>query len=763
MLILSPRKIVGIILFCFLALLGIRHYFHVLKQTDPDLFGYYIEQQFDKSLPLFAWLDRTDYDVHLRAQKLGVPHPDIAVIEINERSIQALGQFPFARSVYITLIEKLESYGAKVVAFDMAFSEPERNETLSELRSLKNDLKSEGPSVLEAIDGHIGALDNDNKFARVIKSEKTPVVVGFMFVGQHDLAQDLPPSTKAMLQKNHSISTSQVNQSNFGSPMSGRVPVVPNLDILSALPKGGLGHVTPDPDTDSVIRNIPITVEYGGAFYISLAMQAVAKYLKITPVLERDSGGLWMRSREGKINVPLNESGGMFARFYGDKKKFPFIEFSDVIQNKVKDPEKTFRGKIIFVGATAIGLKDIRATPFSENYPGVEVHATLASNMLSNYFMVKDQRYFQVGYFLLLALGLLSWVVYRYHPAVASFVCFIAIAAVQLAAQKFFFDQGVVVPTFLPCLELITLLFTGILYRYFTEEKEKKFVRTAFSRYVSGAVVEELLKDQSKLQLGGQKKELTVMFSDLAGFTKLSEHLDAGFVTQLLNEYFTRMTEIILRNHGTLDKYMGDGIMCFWGAPLDLPDHPIHACRAAAEMTQELEKLNSEWQAKHNINLGMRIGVHTGDMAVGNMGSDKVFSYTVMGDNVNLCSRLEGVNSVYGTTIIVSEQTAARVGEQFVLRPLDIVKVKGKEDQVKVFELLGPAGMAAPGAEWLHAFSSGLEAYQAGRWEEASASFGAVLALKPGDGPAKVFLSRIQELQKEHPSHWDGVWKLSSK
>jgi adenylate cyclase len=369
------------------------------------------------------------------------------------------------------------------------------------------------------------------------------------------------------------------------------------MDLLPLLPKATLGFFTPDPDSDSVIRRIQVVVEYGGAFFISLAMRAVSKYLRITPVLERDENGLWMRSREGGLNVPLSNYGGMFARYYGKERTFHYEEFADVVNDHVKNAKEVFNGKIVFVGATATGLKDIRATPFSSDYPGVETHATIASNILNNEFMVKDHRYFVVGYFFLIALGLLSWVVYRYHPLVASVACVIAIAVVQLVVQNFYFNRGIVVPSLMPCLELVTLLFTGILYRYFTEEKEKKFVRTAFSRYVSGAVVEELLKDQTKLQLGGQKKELTVMFSDLAGFTKLSEHLDAAFVTLLLNEYFTRMTEVILRNHGTLDKYMGDGIMCFWGAPLDLPDHAVHACRAAVEMGQELERLNVEWQA----------------------------------------------------------------------------------------------------------------------------------------------------------------------
>ena len=274
-------------------------------------------------------------------------------------------------------------------------------------------------------------------------------------------------------------------------------------------------------------------------------------------------------------------------------------------------------------------------------------------------------------------------------------------------------------------------------------------------------MVEEILKDQTKLRLGGQKKELTVMFVDLVGFTKISEHMDAAFVTTLLNEYFTRMTNILLKNHGTLDKYMGDGIMCFWGAPLDIPEHARLACLTSLEMRHELARINAEWKTKHGITIENRIGVHTGEMAVGNMGSDQVFSYTVMGDNVNLGSRLEGVNTVYGTNVVVSAATAAKAGSEFLFRPLDRVQVKGKEDAVDILELVSLKEQKEP--EWVHAFRTGLRHYQAGEWDDAESAFGACLTLKPGDGPSQVFVDRIRDFRLVAPDEWVGVWKFNSK
>ena len=501
-------------------------------------------------------------------------------------------------------------------------------------------------------------------------------------------------------------------------------------------------------------------------------MRAIAAYYGEEPILDgtpslavrgvtRDAAG---DMHDGKMYFPLNSDGSFRLRYYGEGRDFPFIEFSDIVKDRFSEAElrEKVGGKIIFVGATAQGLKDLRATPFASIYPGVETHATFASNVLEHTFLLRDQRFFFIGYALLWLLGaLVAWAVYRFHPFYAFSFTMFSVAAIQLIVHFACYNNGIVAPSILPSVCCLMLFFTGVLYRYFTEEREKKVVRAAFSRYVSNAVVEEILKDQTKLRLGGQKKELTIMFVDLVEFTRLSEHMDATFVTTLLNEYFTRMTNILLHNMGTLDKYMGDGLMCFWGAPLENPGHARLACLTALEMRSELARINREWEVKHGIKIESRIGVHTGVVSVGNMGSDQVFSYTVMGDNVNLGSRLEGVNTVYGTSIVVSAATAAKAGGGFLFRPLDRVQVRGKEDAVDILELVAPKPEKEP--EWVHAFRTGLTHYQAGEWDDAESAFGACLSLKPGDGPSQVFIDRIHDFRIVAPDDWVGVWKLSSK
>ncbi len=776
-----PRTITISILLLFSMPIGIQHFSYLLSSyaTDSSKSSAYFRnlmlEKIDRLSVLFTWLERIDYDLHLLAHDPGEKHKDVAVVDVGERSLQELGQFPFSRTVYKDLLVKLEAAGAKVVAFDITFPEhDERNETLVQLRGLRHEIEQiEGFDSLavKEIDKKIFAIDADEDFATSLHKARLPVVLGFAFA---DSSRDVHISKEmSELILAYDVFRRQYSEAGMLLSKTGKLPVLSIVELMRSLnEKGSIGHFDPEIDPDNVIRRIPVVLEYDQRILASLSMRALAGYYGEEPVLD-GSDGLWIKGitrdpagliHEGKMRFPVDPWGGFLVHFYGGNHIFPYTEFSDVVKGKLSDAElkERFAGKIVFVGVTAVGLKDLRANPFSPNYPGVEVHATVASNVLAQRFMVRDHRFFLIGYlFLWLCGALVAWMVFRFHPLRSFVTTAICVVAIQVISILVFYNHGIVVPTILPSLSCMSIFFIGVLYRYYTEEKEKKMVRASFSRYVSGAVVEEILKDQSKLKLGGQKKVLTVMFVDLVGFTKISEHMDVGFVTQLLNEYFTRMTNILLKNKGTLDKYMGDGIMCFWGAPLDIPEHAKLACATAIEMREELARINYEWKLKHGIAVENRIGVNTGEMSVGNMGSDQVFSYTVMGDNVNLGSRLEGVNTVYGTNIVMSEATVMAAGPGFLCRPLDRVQVKGKNDAVDIYELVGARAEREP--EWVHAFRAGLKHYQAGEWDDAESAFGACLTLKPGDCPSQVFVDRIRDFRIVEPEEWGGIWKLSSK
>lgn len=758
---LTPRKITFVLLFAFAGLLAFRHFTYVQGTQHSDLSSVAFFEDLENFVPFAIWAERTDYDFHLAQQKLSAPHPDVAVVEIEERSLREIGQFPFPRRIYRRFLQNLEKAGAKVVAFDITFPEEEQNRTLQELRSARDELTASGDTkAAAALAAKIDGIDGDQTFAQGLRETKIPVVMGFALANS---TQEEAKSSDPLLNR-HVIEFINGRPSKTFSLVAPRVPVRPHETLMKAMNEGTfLGSFDSDPDSDSVIRKTKAAVSDGYRVFPTLATRAVASYLGVTPALTVRDGDLFLTEPEGtgRLKAPLSSSGSTFLRYYGQKRTFHYEEFADVYNGKPESLAK-LKGKIVFVGATATGLKDLRASPFDKDYPGVEVHATYASNLLKGEFIVQDSRYFLWGYAFIFSLVVaVSLLVHRIHPVLAFLGTGAMVAAFQWAAQHFFFDKGIVVPTLLPSFAALSMLFVGVIYRYVTEESAKKATRAAFSRYVSGAVVEEILKDPTKLGLGGQKRELTVMFCDLVGFTKLSESMDAAALTQRLNEYFTRMTRLILQNHGTLDKYMGDAIMCFWGAPLELKDHAQLACRTAEQMVAELHVINAEWKEKYDIEIGMRIGIHTGEVAVGNMGSEQVFSYTVMGDNVNLASRLEGVNNFYGTQVMVSAATAKAAGGEFRFRVVDSVKVKGKEEAVEIAELL--ANRPGNEDEWLRAYAEGLAAYRAGKFPEAAELFGACLAFKSGDGPAAAMIERLIEMEKKAPPGWDGAWKLTSK
>jgi adenylate cyclase len=317
---------------------------------------------------------------------------------------------------------------------------------------------------------------------------------------------------------------------------------------------------------------------------------------------------------------------------------------------------------------------------------------------------------------------------------------------------------------FLPTATLALNYVAIVSYRFFFEEREKKKVRAAFGQYVAPGVVDRLLKEPDLLRLGGDEKDLTAMFTDIRGFTAISEGLSPSALVELLNEYLSEMTEVIFRNWGTLDKYIGDAIMAFWGAPFPQPDHAERACRAALDMLQVLKKLQEKWQAEGRSRINIGIGINTGPMVVGNMGSNRRFNFTIMGDNVNLASRLEGINKEFGTRLVISEYTYQAAGKNLVVRELDLIRVKGKMRPVRIYELLALDNEREKYIELVERFQQGLECYRGGQWEAATEIFDKLVQDYPTDKPSRVFLDRCQHLMGQPPEGvWDGVFTMTTK
>jgi adenylate cyclase len=444
----------------------------------------------------------------------------------------------------------------------------------------------------------------------------------------------------------------------------------------------------------------------------------------------------------------------------------------DVISGVV--PADAFRDKIVFVGATALAIGDLRNTPFEKqgsSYMGVEVHANILDNLLHSAepqrtFLIRGFReeMVDVAFIVFFGIGMGLWFGHS-RPLVATISAILVLSAFFFFVYIGFAHWGRWYSVVIPSATLIASYASITSFRVIHEEREKRKIRKTFSQYLSPGVIGLIEKDPQKyIRPGGEVRDLTVMFSDIRDFTSLSEGLSPDDLVHLLNQYLSAMTDILFRNLGTLDKYIGDAIMAFWGSPYPQQDHAYSACLCALEMIAALEELNRKWGGEGRRPISIGIGLNTGPMNVGNMGSDKRLAWTVMGDNVNLASRLEGMTKQYRSRIIISESTYNEVADQFVAREVDRIRVKGKKLPVVIYELLAPISERRDYATLLAKYNEALDVYRSQNWREAAGKFGELLTTYPDDGPTQVLLQRCLEFMEEAPeSDWDGVYVMKSK
>jgi adenylate cyclase len=467
--------------------------------------------------------------------------------------------------------------------------------------------------------------------------------------------------------------------------------------------------------------------------------------------------------RLDQLVIPTDEAGRLLINFLGPARTFAHYSVSDILHDRF--PADLFKDKIVLVGATATGIYDMRVTPFSAVYPGVEIHATVIDNILHQNFLIHSGWTKFMDICMIILLGLIVGVTVPRVRAAYGILLIVMLLAVFVGINTYLFARyNLWLNLIYPALTMMTVYLAITVYRYITEEREKKKIRGAFQYYLTASVINEMLKDPAKLKLGGDKKALTVLFSDIRGFTTISEKMTPEELVHLLNEYLTAMTDIVFKYDGLLDKYMGDAIMAVYGAPLDQPDHAVRACRTALDMLKALDDLQKKWSEEGRPVLHIGIGINSGDMVVGNMGSQMRFDYTVMGDSVNLGSRLEGINKEYGTNTVISEYTYEAVKDVLTCRELDSVRVKGKKLPVRIYELLCEKKDAASCEAFASLFETGLEKYKQARWDEAIAAFRKVLELKPGDPPSELYIRRCEDLKKNPlPLPWDGVFEMTKK
>ncbi len=811
-----------------------------------------------------------------------LPPPKVVIVAEDENSIEKYGLLPWSRSVMGKLVDSISAAGAKAVAFDIVFSEPDRNSAYQTIRNFEEEYRKiglENPDTsidnlaqgLSAADKEVNDLlkaygdlhKQSLKYAKELKKNKADDDGAEQFEALSKALQKSLSKMKATKQKISTLkdrggllkekmaayeaelanevanvspdmafanSIKKANNIILGyfyfresSEMTGLSEEEQKLDVariksafvehlyeLNIMNMGGQevvatkeltnpeaikdlnlsaaceaigvqapldlfsdatpykGHFNHSPDFDGPLRRTALLTRLDGKFLPSLSLTAAALYenSSIYPLVDDYDNKVLSAIYLGNVDkvVPIDATGRTMVNYYTDPLNyFPTVSARDVMEGNI-DPN-IIKDKIVFVGATAIGTMDQRVTPFSSFTPGVYLNAMISQNIIDGRYLLRPLGWPIFEYIFMILFAILLGFLLKKVPVYSGFVVAIGFIALLFAADLFFiFDNGYWAHLIMPMLQCLLTYVAITIYRFLTEEREKKQIRNAFQFYLSRSVVDEVLKDTSKLRLNGERKELTVLFSDIRGFTTISEGLSPEGLANLLNEYLTPMTDLVFKYDGTLDKYMGDAIMAFFGAPVSYEDHAVRGCKVALEMMAKLHELQKGWKERGLPIINIGIGLNTGDMAVGNMGSNIRFDYTVMGDNVNLGSRLEGINKQYKTNIVISEFTYRAAGSAIYARELDAVRVKGKLEPVTIYELRGLGAPPAEEAHFITTFSAGIALYKAQKWDEAITLFKGLLAEKEGDYPCQLYIDRCTHMKENPPAeNWDGVFVMTTK
>ncbi len=573
---------------------------------------------------------------------------------------------------------------------------------------------------------------------------------------------------------------------------------------------GNVGFFSAYVDPDGVLRRQPLVFRIGESFLPALSLSAAAVHFGANPLLFADAfykrgfAKVGFPREDGSIvEVPLDLQGRLLINYYGpggpndpslpDDKRgvFPRVSLVDVFcadlppagqpiadEHAARSAQCAERAidlralkkivdkKVVLIAVTAIGTFDQRVTPYSANVPGTEVHAAAVQNILDGDALKRPALHVQAEILLCLLVALVFGLLLPRLPVAAGIGLLVAsLGGWWFVDWNILFGQGRWFYDVPLLLQMSTTWAATTAWGYVTTGREKARLKEEFSTVLAPTVVDQLLVNPALAGLGGAERELTVMFSDIRGFTTMSEKLSPEGLTQFLNEYLTPMTEILIKHEGTLDKYMGDAIMAFWGAPIEQKDHASRACVTAVEMLEKLDELKAKWRAEGKPEIDIGIGLNSGLMRVGFMGSARMRNYTLLGDNVNLGSRLEGTNKNYGTHIIVSETTFKAAADVVHGRWLDAVRVKGKKEPVNIYEVIGKGAPSPTMAGVIQAFEDGLRLYQTQKWDEATEKFKAAIAARGGsDPPSDVYLERIEHFRHEPPpANWDGVYEFKTK
>ena len=710
------------------------------------------QSRFIQQLELWA------YDARLRLFLPTTLDSRVAIVDIDEKSLNAEGRWPWSRDKMALLVRQMfDQYKIRVVGFDIAFPEPDTSSGLRTLdRLAEGDLK-DNAEFQATLRRERPGLDYDRIFAEEIG--KHPVVLGFFLGGKTDKSGVLPPpvfAEKSLSDKGWEF------VHNLATGYSG------NVDILQKQ-ASATGHLYPSLDFDGITRRVPIFMKYGDGYYEAMAFAVTRTYLGNVParvqVRPPSTGNLatipWVEI--GELRVPLDERMSALIPYRGGSGVFRYISATDVIRGTL--PLEELRDKIVIVGTSAQGLMDLRATPVREDFPGVEVHANLISGFLDQSIMYKPLEVLALSVLTVLLLGLPLAILLPRLSALTSTAavagCMVILVAINLYAWK---SHHYVLNIAAPLLMLGLLYLLNMAWGFFMETRSRRLISGLFGTYVPKELVAEMSRNPEEYSMRGESREMTVLFSDVRNFTSISEDLSPEGLRDLMNTYLTAMTEVIQESRGTIDKYIGDAIMAFWGAPVAEAEHAIHGVEAALSMQKRIRGLDGEFAKRGWPVLNIGVGLNCGEMNVGDMGSRFRRAYTVMGDAVNIASRLESLTKEYGVGILVSENMV-KAAQGFVYCEIDKVVVKGRHEGLGIFEPIGRVGEVGESTlTEIDRFHKALELYRKQRWDEAETLLKNLAYAAPENKLYKLYAKRIAHFRQNTPGPaWNGLWVFTSK
>jgi adenylate cyclase len=665
----------------------------------------------------------------------------IVLVRIDDRSLGEIGRWPWSRGAIAGLVERLRGAGARTIALDLLLAEPEGDVVpATALEALRGALRDpeEAERAGRLLDRILAGAQGDDLLARQIEATER-VVLPFLFELGADRPGAQPEPPPYVARTAFRVVQEHGPASVFARPFAGTRPLVPIAGLGRAAVSLGHGNVPLGPDGGARIE-LPV-IGYRGDYYPSFSLEVARLHLGI----ERDRVRLELGRGIvlGERLVPTDESMRMPVN-YGGAGRFRAVSAAEVITGQA-DPA-TFAGRIVLIGGTAAGVGGSFATPFSPQMPGIERHATVIDSILQEDFLVRREAnaLFELAAVVLAGL-LIGGIAGRRGLLAASIACALTLAALAALNLYAFMGAGLWLNLFLPLTAVGGIYLPVLGYSYFVEQRQERRIRAAFKHYLSPALVDQVARDPALLRLGGEQKELTVLFADVRNSTRLAAKLPPAAFAHLLNEVMDSISRVLFAHGGMLDKFIGDGLIAVFGAPVPQPNHALRACRAALAMQDELAPLQARWSRPDLPPLEIGVGINTGSMIIGNIGSKDRFNYTVVGDEANLGARLEAANKEFRTRILISEATWRRVESELAARELDEVTFRGMDRPVRVFELLGARPLPGQAAAQAELFATALAAYREGRWAAAAALFGELLAMTPGDRPSQIYLERCRQ------------------